>query len=214
MTNASRSSGTGGVSPGARAEKTPQPKARSATAAHRYTLRVPVVDTSIEAWWAAQDDPSASVRALVREEIMKHGFTDTVNRPVTQMPRRGRPPGSTMDNDEPVDGRDAGFDVDALPPEARVAGQPAQSVGAVEEAVTPKLPVHQKPAKAPVAVRTEPASGSEADSAATDGSNNGPAQPVPPIEQPAEEEPADEQAEDFAESGESGQLDMAEIFGH
>jgi len=59
---------------------------------HRFTVRVPTVDTSVRAWWAAQDDPSASVRALIRDEVTKHGFTDTVNRPVTQLPRRGRPP--------------------------------------------------------------------------------------------------------------------------
>ncbi|HEU5223039.1 MAG TPA: hypothetical protein VFU07_05085 [Candidatus Lumbricidophila sp.] len=60
--------------------------------AHRFTLRVPLADTSTEAWWLAQDDPSASVRSLIRDEIMRNGLTDTVNRPVTQLPRRGRPP--------------------------------------------------------------------------------------------------------------------------
>lgn len=61
---------------------------------HRFTLKVPRVDTSVVEWWESQHDPSASVRALIRDEIMRHGFTDTVNRPVTQLPRRGRPPGS------------------------------------------------------------------------------------------------------------------------
>lgn len=78
---------------------------KAASAAHRFTLRVPVADTSIAEWWAAQDDPSASVRMLIRTEIMQNGFTDTVNRPVQQMPRRGRPPGrnntDTGYDDEP-----------------------------------------------------------------------------------------------------------------
>lgn len=58
---------------------------------HRFTLRVPAADTSVSAWWAAQDDASASVRKLVRDEIQRHGLTDTANRPVSQLPKRGRP---------------------------------------------------------------------------------------------------------------------------
>jgi hypothetical protein len=46
-------------------------------------VRVPSADTSFARWWATQDDPSASVRALVRAEIQANGFTDIVNRPVT-----------------------------------------------------------------------------------------------------------------------------------
>src|SRR6218665_396853 len=60
---------------------------------HRYTVRIPLADTSVSQWWGTQDDPSASVRALIRDEIMGNGFTDTVNRAVMQLPRRGRPPG-------------------------------------------------------------------------------------------------------------------------
>jgi len=212
MTNAARSSG--GVSPGARAQVTSHPRARSATAAHRYTLRVPVVDTSIEAWWAAQDDPSASVRALVREEIMKHGFTDTVNRPVTQMPRRGRPPGSTMEHDEAMEVDAVAFEVDADSREAGAIAQPAQPVHAVEDAVLPGPVVAQGTTKAEAVVPTEPVGGSEADFVPSDSADSKPVRPEPPVEQLAEEAPADEQVEDVAEPAESGQLDMAEIFGH
>lgn len=58
----------------------------------RFRLRVPREDTSVAEWWAAQVNPSASVRALIREDIERHGFTDLTSRPVTQQPRRGRPP--------------------------------------------------------------------------------------------------------------------------
>lgn len=58
----------------------------------RRRITIPQVDTSTLAWWNAQFDPSASVRALIRAEIEREGLTDTVNRPVRQMPRRGRPP--------------------------------------------------------------------------------------------------------------------------
>jgi hypothetical protein len=76
---------------------TENPPAERGGAAHRFTLRVPSADTSLVQWWNAQDEPSASVRSLIRDEIMRHGFTDTVNRPVTQQPRRGRPPLSGED---------------------------------------------------------------------------------------------------------------------
>jgi len=84
------------------------PHRRSAPRAHRYTVRVPVADTSVSEWWSAQADSSASVRALIRDEIMRHGFTDTVNRPVTQLPRRGRPPLSAREeNLQNLQGEDA-----------------------------------------------------------------------------------------------------------
>lgn len=55
------------------------PRAQS----RRLTVRVPAADTSTTAWWDAQDDPGASVRSLIRAEIVAHGLSDTMNRPVT-----------------------------------------------------------------------------------------------------------------------------------
>lgn len=53
---------------------------------HRFTLKVPFSNTSVGDWWARQNDPSASVRALIRAEIKKHGYTDTLERRVEQEP--------------------------------------------------------------------------------------------------------------------------------
>lgn len=48
----------------------------------RRTVSVPLSDTSVDQWWDAQHNPSASVRRLIREHIATHGFDDVDNRPV------------------------------------------------------------------------------------------------------------------------------------
>lgn len=67
---------------------------------HRYTLKVPQVDESVVEWVVAQHDLSLSLRQLIRDEIQRNGFTDTANRPVTQLPRRGRPPAQYAEDSE------------------------------------------------------------------------------------------------------------------
>lgn len=67
---------------------------------HRFTLKVPQVDESVVEWVSAQHDLSQSLRQLIRDEIQRNGFTDTANRPVTQLPRRGRPPAQYADEPE------------------------------------------------------------------------------------------------------------------
>lgn len=67
---------------------------------HRFTLKVPQVDESVVEWVSAQHDLSQSLRQLIRDEIQRNGFTDTANRPVTQLPRRGRPPAQYADESE------------------------------------------------------------------------------------------------------------------
>lgn len=57
-----------------------------------------MVDDSVAEWMALQHDHSASLRLLVRESIQRDGYVDVVNRPVAQLPRRGRP--STGAEDE------------------------------------------------------------------------------------------------------------------
>lgn len=58
---------------------------------HRFRFNVPTVDDSVAEWMALQHDHSASLRLLVRESIQRDGYVDVVNRPVAQLPRRGRP---------------------------------------------------------------------------------------------------------------------------
>lgn len=49
-------------------------------------------DATTNQWWEAQENPSISMQLLIREEIERNGFTDKLNAPVAQLPRRGRPP--------------------------------------------------------------------------------------------------------------------------
>ena len=51
---------------------------------HRHTFKVPHVDVSVEAWWNTQFDATASLNALIRAEIERHGITDTMHRPVAE----------------------------------------------------------------------------------------------------------------------------------
>lgn len=54
-------------------------------APHRMRVSVPVVDETVLAWWEHQDDPSASVRHLIRADVEAHGITDAVNRPLAAL---------------------------------------------------------------------------------------------------------------------------------
>lgn len=64
----------------------PRPQSR------RFRVSVPDADESVLEWIGAQSDLSASVRALIRDAIERHGYRDATCYPVTQQPRRGRPP--------------------------------------------------------------------------------------------------------------------------
>ena len=80
----------------------PRPQSR------RFRVSVPDADESVLAWIGAQSDLSASVRSLIREAIERHGYRDATCYPVTQQPRRGRPPKLTEPTElaeqaEPVD---------------------------------------------------------------------------------------------------------------
>ena len=97
----------------------------SRQAPYRRTFSFPRTDESTLAWWEAQADPSLSLKLLIRKEIEQHGYTDTANRPVRQLPRRGRPPktaaydtdGELWDEDvdqDAVDDMEAGDDDDAV----------------------------------------------------------------------------------------------------
>lgn len=78
-----------------------QPSAQSAENAgrtqkpepKRLRVNVPAADESVLAWFDLQENHSLSVRQLVRESIERHGYIDVVNRPVAQLPKKGRPAG-------------------------------------------------------------------------------------------------------------------------
>lgn len=67
-------------------------KARETASAGRYRLSVPESDSSVREWLEAQENPSISLRLVIKDLIEREGIVDVLNRPVTQQPRRGRPP--------------------------------------------------------------------------------------------------------------------------
>lgn len=80
--------------------KAPKSKAQPPTGKsqpHRFRVSVPAADEAVVAWMGLQDNPSLSVRMLIRESIERNGFVDVVNRPVAQLPKRGRPAGADGD---------------------------------------------------------------------------------------------------------------------
>jgi hypothetical protein len=66
----------------------------------RFRVNVPVADEAVLTWMGLQDNHSLSVRMLIRESIERHGYVDVVNKPVDQLPKRGRP---TVSEDEQFD---------------------------------------------------------------------------------------------------------------
>lgn len=66
----------------------------------RKRVSIPATDVSTLEWFAAQEDPSVSVRLVIRDWITRHGAGDVLSEPVSQQPRRGRPPGSTSETED------------------------------------------------------------------------------------------------------------------
>lgn len=73
------------------------------TEPRRLRWSVPRVDVSTNKWLDLQNDISHSLQLLIRESIQRDGYIDVVNRPIDQLPRRGRPPQSESVGDEPVE---------------------------------------------------------------------------------------------------------------
>lgn len=48
-------------------------------APRRYRVSVPEADESVVTWMELQQNPSLSVRMLIRESIERHGYVDFVN---------------------------------------------------------------------------------------------------------------------------------------
>jgi hypothetical protein len=69
--------------------KTGQPEAAEP---RRLRWSVPAADVSVNDWLDVQENISSSLRLLIRESIEREGYIDVVNKPVEQLPRRGRPP--------------------------------------------------------------------------------------------------------------------------
>jgi hypothetical protein len=67
---------------------------------HRFSMSVPAADEAVLVWMNLQDDPSLSFRMLIRESIERLGYVDVFNRPVAQLPGRGRPVGPEEESTE------------------------------------------------------------------------------------------------------------------
>ena len=106
----------------------PRPQSR------RFRVSVPDADESVLAWIGAQSDLSASVRALIREAIERHGYRDATCYPVQQQPRRGRPPKL-----ETIDGHPIPEQIAALEPKMELLMVPATHEDAINESDEPEI---------------------------------------------------------------------------
>ena len=88
----------------------------------RLRWSVPAADTSSNQWLDEQENISRSLQVLIRESIQRDGYVDVVNKPVDQLPRRGRPLGSGSEVD-------ADAEADAVQP----ARQPTTEVISMED---------------------------------------------------------------------------------
>jgi hypothetical protein len=86
----------------ATAAKTAKPSAATTVKPppHRFRVSVPVADEAVLVWMDLQDNPSLSIRMLIRESIERLGYVDVINRPVAQLPARGRPVGPEQESTE------------------------------------------------------------------------------------------------------------------
>lgn len=132
----------------------------------RLRWSVPPADESTNRWLDEQYDISRSLQLLIRESIQRDGYFDVVNRPVEQLPRRGRPPGDALEQSRPPQGEqdpgrgedhegeergDDGRDEAAVP--VAVPSEPVQRVEAAQAVQPPPAPPvrepHPVPAKEP-----------------------------------------------------------------
>lgn len=90
--------------------------AEGTSVSKRYRFSVPNEDESTQRWLDAQQNLSLSLRLIVRKQIEREGYIDVACRPVEQLPRRGRPPGSVSEADSPELGSES---VQEQPSQAR-----------------------------------------------------------------------------------------------
>lgn len=129
----------------------------------RLRWSVPRADESTNRWLDEQYDISRSLQLLIRESIQRDGYIDVVNRPVEQLPRRGRPPqgeqdpGRTEDQAQDDDGQDdsdsqhesrESRDEAAVP--VAVPSEPVQRVEAAQAVQPPPTPPVREPHPVPV----------------------------------------------------------------
>ncbi|MCA4131993.1 hypothetical protein [Arthrobacter sp. M4] len=131
----------------------------------RLRWSVPRADESTNRWLDEQYDISRSLQLLIRESIQRDGYIDVVNRPVEQLPRRGRPPQGEQDPGpgeahEGEERGDAGRDGSESQHESResrdetavpvaVPSEPVQRVEAAQAVQPPPTPPVREPHPVP-----------------------------------------------------------------
>lgn len=120
-------------------------RAPAKPAPHRYRFSVPAADEAVSAWMETQDDPSHSLRALIRENIERHGYTDIVNRPVAQLPKRGRPVAGDADFVEEEDAAQQPAPTTQPKPAPKTQAEPVAPVAAVAVEPEPVAEVEPEP---------------------------------------------------------------------
>jgi hypothetical protein len=118
----------------------------------RLRWSVPRADESTNRWLDEQYDISRSLQLLIRESIQRDGYIDVVNRPVEQLPRRGRPPQGEQDpgrgeDHEGEERGDDGRDEAAVP--VAVPSEPVQRVEAAQAVQPPPAPPVREPHPVP-----------------------------------------------------------------
>jgi hypothetical protein len=132
----------------------------------RLRWSVPRADESTNRWLDEQYDISRSLQLLIRESIQRDGYIDVVNRPVEQLPWRGRPPQGEQDpgRSEAHDGEERGDDGrdgsesqhesresrDETAAPVAVPSEPVQRVEAAQAVQPPPKPPVREPHPVPV----------------------------------------------------------------
>lgn len=94
----------------------------------RYRLTVPEDDRCVHEWMRNQDDPSQSLRMLIKSDLIKNGPTDVMSRDV--IPRKGTRAYASFERSESME-REAGHTADTYEsvPSAAVNGAAKRSGG-------------------------------------------------------------------------------------
>lgn len=160
----------------------------------RFRVNVPAADEAVLAWMALQDNHSLSVRMLIRESIERHGYIDVVNKPVDQLPKRGRP---TATEEETGAVGTSQAQPPAPPVLHLLPSAPATAVASVTPSASADLDLTEEPASSPELLGIALESPSLAQAPAPQMAAT-PAPSIPAIPDP--------------EPSSSGQLDVNDIF--
>lgn len=120
----------------------------------RLRWSVPPADVSTNRWLDEQENISRSLQLLVRESIQRDGYIDVVNRPIEQLPRRGRPPADGVDSSAPSATAVSVGPADAAPAAAPASEEPAATTVETPPVVAaPEVPAAEVNAGLPEATK-------------------------------------------------------------